>query len=132
MYSSSWGKEYRGYKEFCRRNLQKERRSLLGKSKVFAIDLPESYDDNSGYHIQCYRSFMAVPKHRKEDEAEKTGSRPTQSETTFSTKESTGVFPRVCLFCEKETKSLGKDKRREQLGSCKILDLRLLIFLYLL
>lgn len=98
---------------------QKERRHLFATSKFFAIELPEKYDDNIGYHMQCYCNFTAVPKNRKETVPEKTASRITRSETTFSTEASTGVFPRVCLFCDNATKSLGKNKGKEQLGGCE-------------
>lgn len=101
---------------------QKERLNLFANSKFFAIKLPGKYDDSIGYHLQCYSNFTAIPKNRKETVSEKTASRVTRSETTFSSNASTGIFPRVCLFCDSATKSLGKNRGKEQLGSCEVMS----------
>lgn len=101
---------------------QAERQNLHAKSKFFAIKLPDKYDDGIGYHLKCYSNFTAVPKSRQTTVSETSAPRLTRSETNFSTDASTGIFPHVCLFCDNATKSLGKDKSKEQLGGCETIS----------
>lgn len=102
---------------------QIERRKLYKQSKYFAINLPEKYDTSMGYHLPCYRSFTAVPKSKSEIADEPSSHRVSRSNTTpFTPTTSSGVFPRVCLFCNCATKSLGRDKGKEPLGGCEMIS----------
>lgn len=99
-----------------------QRRQLYKNSKFFSINLPENYDDSMGYHLQCYRNFTAVPKSKKEQSSDVSEPRMTRSDVRFSGETSSGVFPRVCLFCDCISKSLGRNKGKEELGGCEVVD----------
>ena len=91
-------------------------------SKYFDIKLPNAYDGNTGYHSQCYKTFTAIRS--ESDDGKNIPKAPSQhllrSNVDQSTPNSTsGVFPRVCLFCKAVSKSTGKGTR-ETLGNCEV------------
>ena len=38
------------------------RHARFSNSQYFTLSLPDMYTENDGYHYQCYRCFIAVPK----------------------------------------------------------------------
>ena len=38
------------------------RRAKFSKSQYFTLSLPDMFTENDGYHYQCYRRFIAIPK----------------------------------------------------------------------
>ena len=38
------------------------RRAKFSKSQYFTSSLPDMFTENNGYHYQCYRRFIAIPK----------------------------------------------------------------------
>ena len=98
------------------------RHQRFSVSKYFDIKLPNAYDGNTGYHSQCYKNFTAIRS--ESDDGKNIPKAPSQhllrSNVDQSTPNSTsGVFPRVCLFCKAVSKSTGKGTR-ETLGNCEV------------
>ena len=87
------------------------RQKFSATSKYIDIELPEKYDDFTGYPTQCYHKFTAVSTHNKENMPEKT-SVITGSETKVSFEPSTGFVPYVYLFCGFVRKSVAKSSQR--------------------
>ena len=89
-------------------------------NKYFAIKLPDSFNETTGYHVECYRNFTAV-RHVPvaEDDNQSTREHTLRSDIDPVDVSSSGIFPRVCLFCKHSTKSAGRNKPKEQLGSCE-------------
>lgn len=92
------------------------RRGHSNTSKYFVIQLPDCYDDTIGYHTACYKNFTAVHRPDK-DQVVQTKEHVLRSDLHLQTS-SSGLFPPVCLFCGKATKSLGQHKK-EHLGNCE-------------
>ena len=71
-----------------------------------------------GFHISCYRRFTALSKTQRENNNDicnrhDQATRITPSNLTFPAISSrTGIFPKVCLFCNKERKKI---KEKEQI-----------------
>lgn len=102
-----------------------KRHQLFRTSKYFAIILPDLYNESTdGYHPQCYKNFTALHVLTTEtaDDKEQASSHVLRSKTDEVTLSSTGVFPRLCLFCNNKTKYAGKGKAKEQLGSCETVE----------
>ena len=97
--------------QYCKRVLQLRQDSKLKYSNV---QIPENVDDHNGYHLQCYKRFTALSKLQREklnevvptpstpvNKAEK-NTRLLRSELESpSSCNSTGVFTKVCLFCDR-------------------------------
>ncbi len=84
------------------------RRQVYTQSKYFSITLPDEYDDTIGYHSLCYSHYtsVTVPSTRKPRSPRKHLLR-THIEHSSSTS-STGILPKVCFFCDKVVKRIGK------------------------
>ena len=103
------------------------RRKLFRDSRYFAIGLPDNPSDTDGYHSQCYRNVTAIRQTERDDvHTEPSTSGPPghvlRSEFEHVSVSSTGIFPRLCLFCNCSEKSAGKNKPTEKLGSCEVLE----------
>ena len=72
------------------------------------------------YHTKCYKDFTAVPK-QPSTNSENQGlkQRLLRVNVEHPTTSSSGVYEPKCIFCNKVTKSSGKDKR-EYLGSLEV------------
>ena len=75
--------------------------------------LPSDTDDIHGFHMTCYRNFTALSKTQRENNKDiisnqhEQPTRITQSNLTSPTISSwAGIFPKVCLFCNKERKKI--------------------------
>ena len=91
------------------------RRKLFKDSKYFTIKLPENYKETDGYHVQCYKKYTAVPQGTIEGSSEaSTKQHHTRSDADNLKISTSGIFARVCLFCNQATKSLGKNKAKEK------------------
>uniref|UniRef100_UPI00358DF5D0 uncharacterized protein n=1 Tax=Myxine glutinosa TaxID=7769 RepID=UPI00358DF5D0 len=94
-------------------------------SKYYTIiqSLPDESDSSHGYHVNRYKNFTAVPR---DDTTEKTQTHASSEKTLrsscdFAPSTSTsGIFPRICLFCKKARKKKGG--REEHLGECETLE----------
>ena len=78
------------------------------------MQIPENVDDDNGYHLECYKRFTALSKLQRENlnevvptpttpvnKAEK-NTRLLRSELKSpSSCNSTGVFTKVSLFCDR-------------------------------
>ena len=94
---------------------------IEAKLKYSEFKLPNQINSKDGYHIQCYRKFVALPqKHRdklkdvtqnsqveNEEESKKISTLTTRSKVMSpKPSSSTGVFPSICLFCNKSRKKV--------------------------
>ncbi len=92
------------------------------QSKYYAVveSLPNTLSDHDGYHTSCYRTFTAVPgipAHSSESESHSQYPYLRSAGTQLPTSTS-GVLPKVCVFCDKPRK---KFKGKEQdLASCTL------------
>ena len=97
------------------------RREHFKQSKFFAIVLPEARSEDTGYRVNCYKSFTAVHKsgHSTQRVYARRSSRDGRdSEAASSSGISlTGLFPKKCIFCELVIKRSGTT--REQLVGCE-------------
>ena len=80
--------------------------------------LPSDIDDIHGFHMSCYRKFTALSKTQRENNNEicnqhDHSTRITRSNLTSpATSSRTGIFPKLCLFCNKELKKIkGKEQK---------------------
>lgn len=98
------------------------------KYRPFIEALPDNPGETDGYHAKCYSSFTAVPQpavamassvHHVGPEKKLLRSDVSQTSSSSSSdcdKSSSGIFPKVCFFCEKVVKRRS-DGTREYLGS---------------
>ena len=88
----------------CRRNWQKQTRydSLL---ETF----PAEHKSHHGYHSKCYKNFTAIPKALL-NQSEQTETLNSQRRSSHGDCESssTGVLPRICIFCGSDRKRKGE------------------------
>ena len=94
----------------CRKVLETRKQQLL---KYAEVALPENISSGKGYHMPCYRKFVALSKAQREKlkanchkEEENSGNRVpprvTRSDVLLpKSNNMTGVFQAVCLFCGK-------------------------------
>ena len=101
------------------KDADKKRRSWLNSSKSLQLQLPDDYDSTVCYHTKCYKYFTAVPKPSTNSENQGLKQRLLRVNVEHSTTSSSGVYEPKCIFCNKVTKSSGKDKR-EYLGSLEV------------
>ena len=84
------------------------------KSQYFTLSLPDMFTENDGYHYQCYRRFIAIPKVEIKDDL--TSSIPKlhqlRCDVTHTVTSSSGVFEEKCIFCPHQ--------RRRQVASWNI------------
>ena len=70
--------------------------------------LPSYIDDIHGFHMSCYRKFTALSKTRRKNNNDSCNKddRPTRitrsNLTSPAISSRMGIFPKVCLFCNKE------------------------------
>ena len=91
------------------------------KLKYWNIILPEAVGLIHGFHIECYRRFVALSKAHceemntlnDEDDKERSNEVHVTRSTVTSPKPlpRTGVFPAVCLFCSQKNKKLKGEKQ---------------------
>ena len=83
------------------------------------LKLPGKVDLTSGFHIECYRRFTALGKNmvalnQKEETKSNKSAYTTRSQTTelapYSS--STGVLPKICIFCTKKDKKHNTKKHK--------------------
>jgi hypothetical protein len=99
------------------------RHQLFNVSKYFDIKLPDAFDSSSGYHSQCYKNYTAIRGELESDD-NSTPCTPSHhllrsSVDQSSSTSTSGVFPRICIFCKAVYKSTGKGNR-ETLGNCEV------------
>ena len=80
--------------------------------------LPSHIDDIHGFHMRCYRKFTALSKTQRENNNDicNQHDQPTRITPSNSTSPAislmTGIFPKVCLFCNKERKKIKGKKQK--------------------
>ena len=104
--------------------VNKARHEKLSNSKYFEINLPNVFNDSIGYHSKCYRNFTSISMplcsgKSKISDGKSHLLRSDNNETPCTS--STGVLPKVCLFCDHNIRRNGTGKR-EPLGDCQTLD----------
>ena len=76
------------------------RRAKFSKSQYFTLSLPDMFTENDGYHYQCYRRFIAIPKVEIKDDV--TSSIPKlhqlRCDVTHTVTNSYGVFKEKNVF----------------------------------
>lgn len=108
----------------CRIVLQRRKEKDLKYSNV---TLPIAAKSKEGYHISCYRKFIALPKnHRIEELCEKQlkGSERTKR-SLDTTSSNNGIWKPICFFCNQSRKrSAGKTefvtKELKYHGVCRV------------
>ena len=75
--------------------------------KYAAVILPESIESKTGFHLLCYRKFTALSKSQRDKLQEMIEMKEKQKKTRSDMASpkpstSTGIFPKVCLFCSRE------------------------------
>ena len=79
------------------------------------VTLPTALDDSSGYHISCYRRFVALSEAQRKrfneissntnnEENFRAATTRNNTESGVQTKSASGVFRAVCLFCQQARK----------------------------
>ena len=85
--------------QICTNN-QKKRRSK-------SIVLPESIETNRGYHVVCYRRFIALSQQQREKIGEQRS-----SITSPKSHSNAGIFPKIFLFYSSARKKVkGKEQK---------------------
>uniref|UniRef100_UPI00358F9BFB uncharacterized protein isoform X2 n=1 Tax=Myxine glutinosa TaxID=7769 RepID=UPI00358F9BFB len=93
------------------------------------VSLPQSPDENDGYHVSCYQKFTAVtsttsaPGDGPSDASERNLPHLRSNARTDDDAEpsSSGILPATCLFCNSKRKKK-KGGTIELLGSCETLE----------
>ena len=90
----------------CQLVLQKRKDNNLKHADVI---LPHDVNFKEGFHMSCYRKFIALPKkYRIEEEVPSTSNtrakRSLDKNTTSSSH--TGIFMPICLFCNQTRKRI--------------------------
>ena len=90
-----------------------------GDFKYNDAELPSAPDNKHGYHLNCWRRFTTLPaslkKEQEKQSQESIKPKRLRSSTNLPATTSTGVFERVCLFCNKKDR---KFKGQKQKLSC--------------
>ncbi|KAK0177335.1 hypothetical protein PV328_001402 [Microctonus aethiopoides] len=74
------------------------------------VSLPGQVNDTSGYHVKCYKNFLAVMKKYHQSEPSTSSNLPTSSSdlsNTSTSSEDTSVSEisdKLCVFCQKKWK----------------------------
>ena len=80
--------------------------------------LPSYIDDIHGFHMSCYRKFTVLSQTQRENNNDicNQHDQPTRITPSNSTSPAislmTGIFPKVCLFCNKERKKIKGKKQK--------------------
>ena len=95
------------------------RKSTTKTSKYDAIleDFPVELEDDFGYHSKCYKNFTAVTKVVDTSDQSSSSNVRTRSTESSPVASSTGVLPRICIFCRHVKSSSG-----ELFGQCETKD----------
>ena len=79
--------------------------------------LSSDIDDIHRFHMSCYRKFTALSKTQREknnicNQHDQRSRIAPSNITSSATSSRTGMFPKVCLFCNKERKKIkGKEQK---------------------
>ena len=81
--------------------------------KYSSIVLPESIKTHRGYHLVCYRRFIALSQQQREKIGERWGS-GSQNKTVLTrsgitspkSHSNAAIFPKICLFCSSARKKV--------------------------
>ena len=85
--------------------VNKARHEQFSNSKYFEINLPNVFNDSTGYHKKCYRKFTSFSIPFVSEKSKCLDGHLLRSaihETPCTS--STGVLPKVCLFCDQTSK----------------------------
>ena len=75
--------------------------------KYKEVVLPENVNNKkTGYHAECFRKFTALGRNapRKNDDVESKPLHTRSKSTLASGSSSTGIMPKICIFCTKKDK----------------------------
>ena len=82
--------------------------------KYKEVVLPENVNKKTGYHAECYRKFTALGRNppRKNDADESKPLHTRSKSTLASGSSSTGIMPKICIFCTKKDKKHNGSKQK--------------------
>ena len=83
--------------------------------KYKEVVLPENVNNKkTGYHAECYRKFTALGRNppRKNDDDESKPLHTRSKSTLASGSSSTGIMPKICIFCTKKDKKHNGSKQK--------------------
>ena len=83
--------------------------------KYKEVVLPENVNNKkTGYHAECYRKFTALGRNapRKNDDVESKPLHTRSKSTLASGSSSTGIMPKICIFCTKKDKKHNGSKQK--------------------
>ena len=75
--------------------------------KYKEVVLPENVNNKkTGYHAECFRKFTALGRNapQKNDDVESKPLHTRSKSTLASGSSSTGIMPKICIFCTKKDK----------------------------
>ena len=82
--------------------------------KYKEVVLPENVNNKkTGYHAECYRNFTALGRNAlpKNDTVESKPLHKRSKSTLASGSSSTGIMPKICIFCNKKDKKHNSNKQ---------------------
>ena len=83
--------------------------------KYKEVVLPETVNNKkTGYHAECYRKFTALGRNppRKNDDDESKPLHTRSKSPLASGSSSTGIMPKICIFCTKKDKKHNGSKQK--------------------
>ena len=83
--------------------------------KYKEVVLPETVNNKkTGYHAECYRKFTALGRNAppKNDNVESKSVHTRSKSTLASGSSSTGIMPKICIFCTKKDKKHNGSKQK--------------------
>ena len=82
--------------------------------KYKEVVLPENVNKKTGYHAECYRKFTALGRNAppKNDNVESKSVHTRSKSTLASGSSSTGIMPKICIFCTKKDKKHNGSKQK--------------------
>ena len=83
--------------------------------KYKEVVLPENVNNKkTGYHAECFRKFTALGRNapRKNDDVESKPLHTRSKSTLASGSSSTGIMPKICIFCTKKDKKHNGSKQK--------------------
>ena len=115
-----WRWKFRWYnRSFCWSHTDKCRTVLsIGEAKNLKykeVVLPENVNNKkTGYHAECFRKFTALGRNapRKNDDVESKPLHTRSKSTLASGSSSTGIMPKICIFCTKKDKKHNGSKQK--------------------
>lgn len=83
------------------------------KIKYNNVILPDGIDDVRGFHITCYSRFTAIGKYLDKKMPSSSTTYVARSQVPeLASPSTTGVLPKLCIFCSKKDKKHNNTKQK--------------------